>query len=93
MGQSGNFYLHMDPVWSLLIVGTSCVSWVELSYKGDSARFSKVVSGYPTSTSIPRVDRLSMRHPGNGVSHLGIRVKVNDYLGSSVGVELRYTNT
>ena len=26
-------------------------------------------------------------------SQLGIRVKVNDYLGSSVGVELRYTNT
>ena len=26
-------------------------------------------------------------------SQLGIRAKVNDYLGSSVGVELRYTNT
>ena len=27
---------------------------------------------------------------GNGASQLGIRVKVNDYLGSSMGVELRY---
>ena len=26
-------------------------------------------------------------------SQLCIRAKVNDYLGSSVGVELRYTNT
>ena len=31
--------------------------------------------------------------PGIGASQLGIRAKVNDYLGSSVGVELRYTNT
>ena len=30
--------------------------WVELPYKGDFARFSKVASGNPTFTSIPRVD-------------------------------------
>ena len=24
------FYSHVDPVWSLLIVGTGFVSWVEL---------------------------------------------------------------
>ena len=30
MGPSGHFYLHMDPVWLLLIVGTSFVPWVEL---------------------------------------------------------------
>ena len=30
MGQSGHFYSHMDPVWSLLIVGTGFVHWVEL---------------------------------------------------------------
>ena len=30
MGPCGNFYSHMDPMWSLLIVGTGCVSWVEL---------------------------------------------------------------
>ena len=33
------------------------------------------------------------RTPGFGASQLGIRTKVNDYLRSSVGVELRYTNT
>ena len=37
--------------------------------------------------------RWSTRHPGIGASQLGIRDKVNDYLGSSVGVELRYTST
>ena len=31
MGPSGHFYSHMDLVWSLLIVGTSFVPWVELS--------------------------------------------------------------
>ena len=30
MGPSGHFYSDMDPVWSLLIVRTGCVSWVEL---------------------------------------------------------------
>ena len=43
--------------------------------------------------SIPQVDGLSTRHPDFGASQLGIRDKVNDYLGSSVGVKLRYTTT
>ena len=30
MGPSGHFYSHMDPVWSLLIIGTGFVPWVEL---------------------------------------------------------------
>ena len=30
--------------------------WVELPVQGDSARFSEVASGNPTSTCIPRVD-------------------------------------
>ena len=30
MGPSGHFYSHMDPVWSLSIVGTGFVPWVEL---------------------------------------------------------------
>ena len=30
MSPSGQFYLHMDPVWSLLIVGTGFVPWVKL---------------------------------------------------------------
>ena len=35
-----------------------------------------------------QVDGWSTRHPGFGASQLGIRAKVNDYLGSSVDVEL-----
>ena len=30
MGLSGHFYSHMDPVWLLLIIGTSFVPCVEL---------------------------------------------------------------
>ena len=58
-----------------------------------------MVSGYPTSTNIPRVDGLSTVNDylGSSVgvfismvlipaSQLGIKAKVNDYLGSSVGV-------
>ena len=30
MGPSGHFYSHMDPVWSLLTVGTGFILWVEL---------------------------------------------------------------
>ena len=30
MDSSGHFYSHMDPVWSLLIVRTGFVPWVEL---------------------------------------------------------------
>ena len=30
MGPNGHFYSHMDSVWSLLIVGTGFVPWVEL---------------------------------------------------------------
>ena len=51
------------------------------------------MSGYPTFTSIPQVDGLSTNPRGLGASHLGIRAKVNDYLGSSVGVEFREMNT
>ena len=28
------FYSHVDPVWSLLIIGTSFVPWVELLVQG-----------------------------------------------------------
>ena len=44
-----------------------------------------MVSGYPTFKSIPRADGLSTDTPvlGRHSSQLGIRVKVNEYLGSS----------
>ena len=45
-----------------------------------------MVSGYPASTSIPLVDGLSTGPPGFEATQLGIRAKINDYLGSSVSV-------
>ena len=55
------FYSHVDPVWSLLIIGTSYVPWVELPVQ---RRLCPIfVSGvglpdihYPTFMSILRVD-------------------------------------
>ena len=49
------FVKHWDTLpcdWDMLYFGWSS------SYKGDSTRFSRVVSGYLTSTSILRVDGL-----------------------------------
>ena len=54
------------PKWPFLLmymshdidVGTIVFGLSSL-YKGGSARFSRVVSGYPTSTIIPLVDGLS----------------------------------
>ena len=53
------FYSHVDPVWSLLIVGISFVPWVELPVQRRLCPIFVSGVGYPTSTSIPRVDRLS----------------------------------
>ena len=53
------FYSHVNLVWSLLIVGTDFVPWVELPVQ---RRLCPIfVSGVelPTSTSIPWVDGLS----------------------------------
>ena len=82
MGQSSHFYsfkLHMDPVWSLLIVGTGFVPWVELPVQRRLPDFREWCRGYPTSTSIPRVDGLSSDTPVLG--------------RHSLVLELRYTNT
>ena len=82
----------MDPVWSLLIVGTIFVFWVELPVQKRLPDFHE----WCRVTRHPRIfSGLTgcQRTPGFGASQLGIRAKVNDYLGSLVGVELRYTNT
>ena len=68
MGPSGHFthfYLYVDLVWSLLIVGTCCMLGRAPRTK-ETARFSRVVSGYPTSTSISQVDGLSTGSPRLG---------------------------
>ena len=59
----------MDPVWSLLIVGTGCVPWVELVQRRLCPIF---VSGVGlTSTSIPQVDGLST-NPRNLGRHMDL---------------------
>ena len=52
-------YSHVDPVWSLYLLGQVLYLGKSSPYKGDSAQFSLVVSGYPTLMSFPRVDGLS----------------------------------
>ena len=53
------FYSHVDLVWSLLIVETGCILGRSPRTKETLPDFLWVVSGYPTSTSILRVDGLS----------------------------------
>ena len=36
------FYLHVDPVWSLLIVGTGFVLWVELPVQRSQRVFRRL---------------------------------------------------
>ena len=61
------------------LFGTGCI-WVELPVQ------RRLFSIFMSSVRV--VDGLSMRYPGFGASQLGIRAKVNDYLGSSVGVSI-----
>ena len=49
----------MDPVWSLLIVGTSFVPWVELPVQRRLCPIFISGVGLPTSMNISRVDGLS----------------------------------
>ena len=55
MGPSGHigYILHILDCLGQVYAGT--VFGYSSPYKGDSARFSKVASGNPTSTCIPRV--------------------------------------
>ena len=54
MGPSGHFYSHMNPVWSLLIVGTGFVPWVELPVQ---RRLCPVFREWCRVTRHPRVFR------------------------------------
>ena len=53
MDPRGRFY-SCDCCLGQVYAGTLCGQ--SSPYQGDSARFSEVVSGNPTSTCIPRVD-------------------------------------
>ena len=56
------FYSHIDPVWSLLIIGTGCALGRAPRTKETLPDFREL-SGNPTSTSILRVDGLSTDPP------------------------------
>ena len=59
MGLSGRFYPCCYPWDYIGLLGTGYMqvcNWVELPVQRRPARFSKVASGNPTSTYIPRVD-------------------------------------
>ena len=78
---------------SLSMFGTGLVLWVELPVQ---RRLCPLFMRDVWSPDIHEYFRRltgSQRTPGEWVSQLSIRPKVNDYLGSSVGVELRYMNT
>ena len=53
MGPSDHFYSHMDPVWSLLIVGTGFVPWVELPVQ------RRLCSIFVSSVGLPDIHEYS----------------------------------
>ena len=69
------------------MIGTGCI-WVELPVQ------RRLCPIFMSGVELPDIHEYSAGFrivngpPGNGASQLGIRAKVNDYLGSSVGVEL-----
>ena len=74
------------------IVGTGCIL-------GRAPYTKETLPIFMSGVRLPDIHKYSAGSrvvngpPGNGASQLGIRAKVNDYLGSSVGVKLciRYT--
>ena len=59
MGPRDRFYPYLYHCDYIRLLGTCFMQVLYLGsspYKGDSARFSEVASGNPTSTCIPRVD-------------------------------------
>ena len=66
------FYSHLDPVWSLLIIGTCCI-WIELPVQRRLCQIFMNVSGYPTSTSILRVDGSSTDTPVLGCNNMSLK--------------------
>ena len=74
-------------VWDMFCI------WVELSVQ---RRLCPILVRGVGSTDIHEYSaglRVVNGHLGFRASQLGIRAKVNDYLGSSMGVGLRFINT
>ena len=70
------------------------VDWDRLGTSGRPPRTRETLSDFRESCRVTRHSRVfrrlagCQRTLGNGASQLGIRAKVNDYLGSSVGVSI-----
>ena len=80
-------------------IGLLGTSFMQVFYLGRAPRTKETLPGFLKWRRVPRHPLVfrgltgSQRTPGNGASQLGIRAKVNGYLGSSVGVELGIRNT
>ena len=84
------------PKWLFLLMYMSHDIDVETGYSlGRAPRTKKTLPDFREWCRVTRHPRIfhkltgCQRTPRNGASQLGIRAKVNDYLGSSVGVERR----
>ena len=86
-------------LWAQVAVFTHVMSydvdWDRLGTMGRAPRTRETLPVFRESGRDSRHSRVFRRltvvngHPSSGASQLGIRAKVNDYLGSSVGVKLR----
>ena len=88
------------PKWPFLLMYMSYdVAWDRLCTVGRAPCTKETPPDFRESCRVTRHPLLfrgltgSQRTPGFGASQLGIRAKVKDYLGSSVGIEFRYTST
>ena len=73
-------------------IGLFGTGFMQVSYLGRAPRTKETLLDFREKCRVTRHSRVfrgltgSQRTPGFGASQLGIRAKVNDYLGSSVGV-------
>ena len=88
-------YCLWAQVAVLLLLGLYCIVWdryMQVMYLGRAPRTKETLPDFREKCRVARYSRVfrgltgSQRTPGFGASQLGIRAKVNDYLGSSVGV-------
>ena len=91
MGPSGRFYPCCYPWDYIGLLGTGYMQVLKL---GRAPRTKETLPDFLKWRRVTRPPLIfrgltgSQRTPGFGVSQLGIRAKVNDYLGSSVGVDI-----
>ena len=95
-----SWYILMSiVVWAQMTVFTHVMFyddyWDRLGTPGRAPRTRETLPDFLESCRVTRHSRVfrgltgCQRTLGNGASYLGIRTKVNNYLGSSVGIEFR----